>query len=503
MGLSKSTVATIWKNKETILKTFESGQHSNVKKIKKPNNYEVDQRLLKWFSQQRNNNAIVSGAILQSKAEDFASKVSGNQEPKFNRSWIERFKRRHNITSGRIAGESTSVDMNIVDDWLQNKWPIIRSNFKDEDIFNGDETGLFFKLTPDRTLKFKGQTCEGGKLSKERITIFVVANLTGSEKRKLLVIGKSKNPRYFKNIVQLPVTYKSNKRAWMNSEIFINALREWDEELRRKKRKIILLVDNCPAHPDVKNLMWITLVFMPPNTSSKLQPMDQGVIHSLKSHYRRLLLSEMISCMDSGKEKFIITLLDAIRFIHMAWQKVSKQTIRNCFRHAGFLENENFDSDDDLPLVEWLKKNQCKNKTDIQEDFLQTNNDFHEFVHVDDNLVSVEFLDDNAIIASVSSASDTYDDDEEDEDAAYENNEIISVPTTTEALRYVSSIRQFLQSRNTPQNVLDGIAHIRDISNRDNRFSRLVKLKRREILFRSKSLRLQVTALLAQKLAQV
>ncbi|XP_066258255.1 tigger transposable element-derived protein 4-like [Euwallacea similis] len=367
MGLSKSTVATIWKNKETILKTFESGQHSNVKKIKKPNNYEVDQRLLKWFSQQKNNNAIVSGAILQSKAEDFASKVSGNQEPKFNRSWIERFKRRHNITSGRIAGESTSVDMNIVDDWLQNKWPIIRSNFKDEDIFNGDETGLFFKLTPDRTLKFKGQTCEGGKLSKERITIFVVANLTGSEKRKLLVIGKSKNPRCFKNIVQLPVTYKSNKRAWMNSEIFINALREWDEELRRKKRKIILLVDNCPAHPDVKNLMWITLVFMPPNTSSKLQPMDQGVIHSLKSHYRRLLLSEMISCMDS---------------------------------------------------------------------------------------------DDNAIIASVSSASDTYDDDEEDEDAAYENNEIISVPTTTEALRYVSSIRQFLQSRNTPQNVLDGIAHV-------------------------------------------
>lgn len=74
--------------------------------------------------------------------------------------------------------------------------------------------------------------------------------------------------------------------------------------------------------------------------------------------------------------------------------------------------------------------------------------------------MSVEFLDDNAIIASVSSASDTYDDDEEDEDAAYEDNEIISVPTTTEALRYVSSVRQFLQSRNTPQNVMDEIAHV-------------------------------------------
>jgi hypothetical protein len=65
---------------------------------------------------------------------------------------------------------------------------------------------LFYKITPDKTLKFKGETCMGGKLSQERIIVMVVANRLGTEKRKLLVIGKPKKPRCFKNVVQLPFT---------------------------------------------------------------------------------------------------------------------------------------------------------------------------------------------------------------------------------------------------------------------------------------------------------
>jgi hypothetical protein len=57
------------------------------------------------------------------------------------------------------------------------------------------------RLTPDKPLKFKGEKCVG-KLSKERITALVCANADGSERRKLLVIGKEKkkkrkNPKMF------------------------------------------------------------------------------------------------------------------------------------------------------------------------------------------------------------------------------------------------------------------------------------------------------------------
>lgn len=69
--------------------------------------------------------------------------------------------------------------------------------------------------------------------------------------------------------------------------------------------------------------------------------MDQGVIHSLKSHYCHLLFSKIINSIKSGGENFPIDLLDAINFIPMAWQKVSKQTILNCFHHSGFHKVEN------------------------------------------------------------------------------------------------------------------------------------------------------------------
>lgn len=161
--------------------------------------------------------------------------------------------------------------------------------YNPEDIFNADELELFHILTLDKTLKFKGEKCTGGKLSKTRITVMVAANMTGSCRKKLLVIEKSRKPRCFKNINSLPVTYESNNKSWMTSEIFERWLRTWDAELKLKKRKILLLVDNCPAHCSVDSLKFIKLVFSPPNVTSVLQPMDQGVIKSLKTHYRKLL----------------------------------------------------------------------------------------------------------------------------------------------------------------------------------------------------------------------
>ena len=49
----------------------------------------------------------------------------------------------------------------------------------------------------------------------------------------------------------LPVQYYANKNAWMTSGIFKNWLMSWDMELQYKERNILLLVDNCAAHPHV------------------------------------------------------------------------------------------------------------------------------------------------------------------------------------------------------------------------------------------------------------
>jgi len=111
--------------------------------------------------------------------------------------------------------------------------------------------------------------------------------MTG-EKLPLLVIGKSKNPRAFKNISRLPVEYVANKKAWMTGLIFEDWVRKLDRRFRIEKRRIALVLDNCPMHlHNISGLTNITLLFLPPNTTSRAQPMDAGIIRNLKVHYRK------------------------------------------------------------------------------------------------------------------------------------------------------------------------------------------------------------------------
>ena len=73
---------------------------------------------------------------------------------------------------------------------------------------------------------------------------------------------------------------------------------EWVRELERKfaseGRNVALVIDNCPGHPQIENLKTIKLFFLPPNTTSKTQPIDQGVISLLKAKYRNNAVGNII-----------------------------------------------------------------------------------------------------------------------------------------------------------------------------------------------------------------
>jgi len=126
-----------------------------------------------------------------------------------------------------------------------------------DDIYNMDETGLFSCMLPNKTIDFKKTDCHGGKQAKERMTVVVCTNMSGNDKRELLVIGKSNKPRALKNSVSLPVTYKGSLKAWMKSAIFKDWIVEFDIEMNRKSGKVILFVENCSSHPHISNLSLI------------------------------------------------------------------------------------------------------------------------------------------------------------------------------------------------------------------------------------------------------
>jgi len=105
------------------------------------------------------------------------------------------------------------------------------------------------------------------------------------------------------------------------------------------------MMDNAGCHPeDLKTKFSnINVCFLPANTTSKLQPLDLGIIQNFKIHYRSLFLRYVLAKIDecdSAREiSNSVNVLVAIRWVAMAWTKVGEETIRKCFRKAGVLDS--------------------------------------------------------------------------------------------------------------------------------------------------------------------
>ena len=85
-------------------------------------------------------------------------------------------------------------------------------------IINADETALFFKALPEKSLQYSNLKNDCIKVSKEGLSILLCCNWSGTEKFKPIVIGNYANPRCFKNInrANLPVYYRNNlKLGWI------------------------------------------------------------------------------------------------------------------------------------------------------------------------------------------------------------------------------------------------------------------------------------------------
>ena len=126
--------------------------------------------------------------------------------------------------------------------------------------------------------------CAGTKKSKQRVTLLLGANMDGSGLLRPLLVGKFTNPRCLKNVHSLPVTFKHSRKAWMTGEEWLFSL---DKKMAQRKQKVLLIVDNRPAHPVVTCLKDVAVHFLLPNTTVVL-PMDQGVIQCFKSWYKKL-----------------------------------------------------------------------------------------------------------------------------------------------------------------------------------------------------------------------
>ena len=112
----------------------------------------------------------------------------------------------------------------------------------------------------------------------------LIVNADG-EKETPIVIWKPEKPRCFKgiNVSSLPVHYYNQSKAWMTGEILDKVLTKLNRKFSSQHRNVALLLDNAGCHPDDLKGKYSNIKLLPPNTTSKLQPLDVGIIQTLRS----------------------------------------------------------------------------------------------------------------------------------------------------------------------------------------------------------------------------
>ena len=363
-GIKKTTYYDLKKSKEKIraynreMEKPKKGE--NVKKRMTVSKYEdLDKAVFKWYKQHRSVVVNVRGVDIQDAASRFAKHLEID-DFKNSAGWLYRFQRRHCINTRVVHGEIASANEAGVDSFRKKFISFVKeSGLLLSQIYNADESGLYWRAPPSKTLASQNEShVPGRKVAKDRISVLFCANADGSHRLKPMVIGKAKKPRCLKNILdKLPVHYDANKSAWFTQEIFSrwfhrHACREIIHDqttclkISRENVKAVILLDNAPAHPCVDELCSkdgkIKVMFLPPNTTSLIQPMDQGIIESCKRFYRSKMMKECFVVLETEGDAEEDTrglrtlqnlknynLRNAIYNLHDAWQQVGCLTLAN------------------------------------------------------------------------------------------------------------------------------------------------------------------------------
>ncbi|XP_063875713.1 tigger transposable element-derived protein 7-like isoform X4 [Scylla paramamosain] len=366
-GLKKTTLHDILKAKDKVREAVRqmdcvSKGAAKVFRTRKLPQENLEEAVYKWYAQQRAEGVPVRGVDIQHAALRLADHL-GLTDFKCSDGWLKRFRKRHGICNRAITGELLSADLGAVEPFVQKVAHLIEEEcLHTFQVYNADETSLFWHSLPKNIQAAKDfSSTPGYKTMKERLSILVGANADGSHHLQPVIVGKSKNPRMLKDLMnKLPVEYHASKSAWFTQDIFEEwfhksftpAVRKHQSQygISAEHVKAVLLLDNAPAYPVSSKLCTkdgrVKVMFLPPNTTSALQPMDHGVIESAKRHYKKLFMQQCLVVIEDGmgeegyddnrgkktREHFKnYNIKDAIFNWAEAWKKVPLNTLRNAW----------------------------------------------------------------------------------------------------------------------------------------------------------------------------
>ena len=344
--LAKSSASEILSAKFAHLDAGVIPQNGLNQRSREPEWRTLETVLFNWYQLVDNQGGIVTGDILKAKALEFWKRLpeySSLPPPKFSNGWLTGFKRRHSLRKITRHGEPESVPERAFEEMKDIR--LLAGEYEEQDVYNMDETGLFWRQSPSAGLSTGPRASV--QVNKSRITLALCCNADGSDRLPILFIGRSKWPRPLQrvNFTALGAQWRGNAKASMTGPL----MQEWLQSFYSHvgQRKVLLLMDNFSSHvkgvedsPPPSN---VRIQWLPANSTSKFQPLHQGIIYHTKTYYRKQWIQFLIDKFEHKQDPYKeISIYHAVQWAVRAWQHdVTNTTIANCFRKSTVLEQQN------------------------------------------------------------------------------------------------------------------------------------------------------------------
>ncbi|XP_039225511.1 tigger transposable element-derived protein 3-like [Crotalus tigris] len=454
-GVSQPQICRIIKNKERIL--AEWGKNPNPARKRKLEDRAPpggDRTFLQWFERSCGHPFPADGRLWQEKIA-FGGGEAGLET---TLPWPNGSPAKPKISPRRALPEKWNREVLEEDDdedesrWESTTLPCILSHYDLPNVYACGETGMLFRATPEDLASRNGS--EG----QDQLTILLCANMDGSDKRDVLIVGKAARP--FAGLRGLSsATYRVQNRAWMTPAIFSEWLQKFNEEVKHQERRVALFVTQCAAHPYAE-LSNVQMVFMPPHVAW-LPPLEQGVVQNFKCHYRRRMLTHLLvkdhgraSSPSTGQLSQFLSLLDAIHLVVQAWSEVCPQTIANSFKAAGFSANPRLLT----PPLEVVRALGCKDQ-----------DQFEQFVLMDEGLEcfgeqdGVDPTRETPREQEPNSARGGGGEEEEEEEEKEEESALFSCPSKPDVVDSLAKLRRYLECHAVSPNIFQTFYQLEDL----------------------------------------
>lgn len=372
---SQGTISRLLARKSTYMNCKEHEKDAN--RLRKPNNLLVRKILQEWISQSLWNGIPITSPIIQDTAQAVWHRIPAEHREgngSFSYKWISNFLSKMDVNISVLDEELPKTPKV----WTFEERDVLKAYFSKippKDLFTLDEAFLSYNLPLDYA------QYEASSIQRriEVATVMLCSNLDGSEKLKPVVVGKYDSYKSFRNYFpnepndpvsqsmlgtkmakKFDISYHSNRKAWLTSNLFHNWLVRWDKRLVAVNRKIWIVLDDSCCHRIINlRLQNINLVYT--SSNSKFLPFNWGVWDEFKTRYRiqqyQALIdlqnriskniqnknkSERNECIPNGKKCLIsfeqsqLTMSNAFKFIKKAWDDIPVDAIKANWKSSGY-----------------------------------------------------------------------------------------------------------------------------------------------------------------------